>query len=108
MAANDRQLRLLAMGVRTALDYVMIQIVESARTFEQKLDQMVDTGHLSTRQKEMLKTVIDAGSAAAHRGFKPPRDLLEEMLSVMEGVIREHYITRPMLEALRTHIPPRP
>jgi Domain of unknown function (DUF4145) len=96
------------MGVRTALDYVMVQIVDDSRTFEHKLDRMVENGHLSARQKDLLKTVIDAGSAAAHRGFRPARDLLQEMLAVMEGIIREHYITRPMLDTLKTHIPPRP
>jgi hypothetical protein len=56
----------------------------------------------------VFSTVIEAGSVAAHRGFKPPRDLLEHVVTVMEDVIGSHYITGPMLLQLRQHIPPRP
>jgi hypothetical protein len=108
LASNERQSRLLSMGVRAALDHVMIQIVGDTGSFEQKLKLMQEKGHLSDHQRDMLSTVIDAGSAAAHRGFKPPRDLLQEMLVVMESVIRDHYITRPMLAAMKRFIPPKP
>jgi len=107
-ATNDQQFRLLAMGVRAALDNVMTYIVGDLGSFERKLDAMVAQGHLSKDRKEMLSTVIEAGSAAAHRGFKPPRDLLEHMVTAMEDVIGGHYITGPMLQQLRQHIPPRP
>lgn len=107
-ATNDQQFRLLAMGVRAALDNVMTHIVGDLPSFEGKLKAMVEKGHLSADRKEMLETVIDAGSAAAHRGFKPPRDLLQHMVTVMEDVICSHYVTSPMLQQLRQHIPPRP
>ena len=86
----------------------MTYIVGDLGSFERKLDAMVAQGHLSKDRKEMLSTVIEAGSAAAHRGFKPPRDLLEHMVTAMEDVIGGHYITGPMLQQLRQHIPPRP
>jgi hypothetical protein len=107
-ATNDTQVRLLSMGVRTALDYVMVKIIGDVGSFEQKLDKMVADEHLSKRQKENLSIVIDAGSASTHRGFKPSRDLLEEMVTVMEGIIRDHYITGPMLNTAKLQIPPRP
>jgi hypothetical protein len=96
------------MGVRTALDYVMIQIIGDVGGFENKLGEMVAQGHITEKQKKNLSTVIDAASAAAHRGFKPNRDLLEEMVSTMEGIIRDNYVTGPMLQTLTTLIPPRP
>lgn len=107
-AANDKQFRLLAMGVRTALDYTMTSIVGDIGGFERKLEKMVSQGHLTPDQSDMLATTIDAGSAASHRGFKPPKDLLEQMLSVMDMIIRQHYITKPMLARLKVNIPPRP
>jgi Domain of unknown function (DUF4145) len=97
LAANDKQFRLLAMGVRTALDYVMTQIIGDVGDFSQKLREMVAKNHLTAKQTDMLATVIDAASAAAHRGFKPDRPLLQEMLNTMETVIRDHYLTGPML-----------
>jgi hypothetical protein len=108
-ATNDKQVRLLPMGVRSALDYVMTKILGAdLGTFSAKLDEMVKRGHIASRQRDHLETVIDAGSAATHRGFKPAQDLLDEMLTVMESVIRDHYITGPMLKTARTQIPPRP
>jgi hypothetical protein len=107
-AANDNQYRLLAMGVRTALDYVMTQIVGDVGSFEKKLQEMVAKGHLLKKQEEILATVIDAGSAAIHRGFKPNQILLQEMVITMESIIREHYLTGPMLKTLKTLVPPRP
>lgn len=107
-ATNDGQSRLLAMGVRTALDTVMIRIVGDRGSFVKKLAEMTKEGHLSSKQKEMLETVIDAGSASAHRGYKPNRDLLEEMVATMESIIRDHYLTGPILRHMRTLLPPRP
>jgi hypothetical protein len=108
-ATNDGQVRLLSMGVRSALDHVMIKILEGdVGNFDAKLDHMVKRGHLTQKQRENLGIIIDAGSASTHRSFKPPRQLLDEMVTVMEGIVREHYITSPMLATAKTIIPPRP
>jgi hypothetical protein len=108
-ATNDGQVRLLSMGVRSALDHVMIRILGGdVGSFEAKLDQMMERGHLTQKQRENLSIVIDAGSASTHRGFKPSRVLLDEMLTVMESIIRDHYVTGPMLETAKAMIPPRP
>jgi hypothetical protein len=108
LAANDHQVRLLATGVRSALDYVMTKIVGDVGDFPAKLRAMVNAGHLTQKQSEMLDTVIDTGSAAAHRGFKPPKELLQEMMQVMETVIRDHYLTGPLLIQMKSLVPPRP
>jgi hypothetical protein len=108
-ATNLNQVRLLSMGVRSALDHVMDKILGvDMGSFSAKLTEMVKRGHLTSTQKDNLEIVIDAGSASAHRGFKPSQDLLDEMISVMESIIRDHYITGPMLQTAKTLIPPRP
>lgn len=109
LACNDQQVRLLSMGVRSALDHVMTLILGGdVGSFEQKLDAMVTADHLSPNQRENIGVVIDAGSASSHRGFRPARQLVEEMVVVMENIVREHYITGPMMQTARTMIPPRP
>jgi len=107
-AANDHQFRLLAMGVRAVVDNAMVQIVGDIGGFKAKLDEMIARDHLTKQQGDILETVIDAGSAAAHRGFKPPQELLLEMVITMESIIRDHFLTGPMLKAMKTLIPPRP
>jgi len=109
LATNDQQLRLLSMGVRAALDHLMTKMLGGdLGSFEVKLAKMEQRGHLTRQQKQNLETVIDAGSASSHRAFKPPQQLLDEMLVVMETMVREHYFTGPMLATLKAHIPPRP
>ncbi len=107
-AAHDGQQRLLAMGVRAAVDHVMTRVLGDIGGFEQKLDKMVEEKYISEKQKEMLTVVIDAASAAAHRGYRPPFELLRQMVSVMEYMINQYYIAGPMLAALKIQIPPRP
>lgn len=108
-AANDAQLRLLSMGTRTALDHVMTVVLGGDfGSFEDKLSEMVSQGHLTNTQRESLETVIDAGSASSHRGFRPPLQLIQAMLMTMEGIVQNHYITGPMLKTAKAQIPPRP
>ena len=108
-ATNTQQVRLLSIGVRTVLDHVMTRILGGDfSSFDSNLDEMVRQGHLTQRQRNNLSVVIDAGSASTHRSFRPPQDLLEEMVTVMESIIRDHYVTGPMLQTARTIIPPRP
>lgn len=108
-ATNEHQTRLLAMAIRTALDYAMNNIVGDMGGFEEKLQEMVAQGHLSANDQKNLAIVVDAGSATSHRGYKTSdRAHLQEMLTVMENVIRNHYITGPALLAMRKTIPPRP
>ena len=76
--------------------------------FQNKLDKMVNEEKLTRAQAENIKIVIDAGSASSHRGFNPPRELGEEMVIVMEGLVREYYVTGPMLQTARLKILPRP
>ena len=108
-ATHDKQMRLLSMGVRSVLDRMMsLALGSGAKGFKEKLSSMIKEGHLTKKQDDNMEIVIDAGSASTHRGFKPPRELLEEMVIVMEGLVRDHYITGPMLHTARVKIPPRP
>ena len=107
-AANYRHHRLLAMGIRSVMDQVMTRLVGDIGGFEQKLDALVEQKIIAEGQRALFDTVIEGASAAAHRGYKPPWDLLENMLTLMEFIVNQTYISGPMLEAARTHIPPRP
>jgi hypothetical protein len=108
-AANDEQVRLLSMGTRTALDHLMnVMLDGDFGSFEGKLSEMVAKGHLTGKQKEDLETVIDAGSASSHRAFRPPRQLIQAMLVTVEGLVRNHFVTGPMLKTAKSLIPPRP
>lgn len=107
-AADYGHHRLMSMGIRSVMDHVMTYLVKDIGGFEQKLDALVEQKIISEKQRELYDTVIEGGSAAAHRGYKPPWALLENMLELMEYLINHIYISGPMLEAAKVHIPPRP
>lgn len=108
-SANYSQTRLFSMGIRACLDHSMVYILKGDYgSFKDKMTQMVKEGHISARQQDMLETVIDAGSASAHRGYNPNIELLSQMLALLETIIRDLYITSPMLQSLKSHIPPKP
>lgn len=108
-AAHTGQVRLLSMGIRSVLDRMMTMALDgNVSSFREKLKEMVAKGHLAAEQASNIEIIIDAGSASAHRGFKPARELLEEMLNVMESLVRERYISGPMLQTAKVNIPPRP
>jgi hypothetical protein len=107
-AHREGLIRLTAMGVRTLVDMMMVQEIGDIGGFEQKLDKLEKDGVLSLHQKETLATVVDAGSAAGHRGFKPAPALIDAMLDTIELVLKQRYVVAPMIESLKRQIPPRP
>lgn len=108
-ACHEEQTRLLCMGVRTALDHIMVKVLGGDRGgFSTKLKDMISQGHFTKNQGEAIDVIIDAGSASSHRAFKPPVELLRVMVTALEGVIHHHYFASPMLRTAKTTIPPRP
>lgn len=100
--------RLALMGTRTLVDMLLLEEVGDAGTFDAKVKALRDKGVISERNREVLSTVLDAGSAASHRGYKPTRDELEVVMDVVENVLQStHHLTR-VAEDLRKKIPKRP
>lgn len=87
--ALDNDLKVLsAIGVRTSFDIASELLgIDASRTFAQKLDDLVSAGHIGTVDRGRIETLIDAGSASAHRGWKPSEDDINVMLDVLEHFI---------------------
>ena len=70
--ANEEGLyRLATMGVRAALESVMIDKVGDQGRWIQNVDAFEKAGYLSVRERTTLDTIIKAGDAAIHRGWEP-------------------------------------
>lgn len=79
---------LASIGIRTTFDIASELLgVEPELTFAKKLDKLVDLGHIGVVDRERLAALVDAGSASAHRGWKPS----QEDISIMADVL-EHFI----------------
>jgi hypothetical protein len=89
--AND-QYRLAAMGIRAALEQVMIGKVGDLPTFDQKLDAFQDRGYISAVQRDAMRSTLDVGDAAMHRGHRPTEDDLDVALDIVEGVFAPIFV----------------
>ena len=108
ITALEQDLRVLAaIGMRTVFDQASEYLgVEPHKSFDKKLDQLLDEGHIGASEKERLGVFTDAGSAAAHRAWEPDLQQLNTRAKIME-----HFLQSILLKAeagtLKLAIPPR-
>jgi hypothetical protein len=67
---NDSR-RLVAMGIRTVVEIVMIEKVGERNNFKLLVDAFQNAGYLSLRQAGTLDSILEVGHAAIHRGWEP-------------------------------------
>ena len=89
-------------GIRTILDRIIVDKIGDAGIFENKLLKMEQKGLIDSEERDILSTVLDAGSAAAHRGFTPRRQTVEAMLDVIEELLHKMYVAPKRRVALQT------
>ena len=99
--------RLAAMGIRTLVDMVMTERIGDVGTFSAKLNKLQNEGYISRVQRELLERTIDAGNAAAHRGYKPDKVDLESILGIVENLIETIYVHTNQAKAFSKKIPKR-
>ena len=91
--ALDNDLRMLAaIGIRTAYDIASELLgADPALTFAEKLDHLVTSGRIGITDKDRLETMVDAGTASVHRGWRPKADQLNIIMDVLEHFIHEAF-----------------
>lgn len=95
-------------GVRTAFDRITEIIgIDPAITFAEKLSELVRMGFVGQTESDHLGTVVEAGSAAAHRGWKPSQNDIGTALDILEGFIFRTYILRDGADKLKAALPPK-
>lgn len=87
-AQKGNSLILAAVGLRTALDRTAVILkIDPGHTLEDKLEKLIELGYVGGQELEVLKIVIDAGSAAAHRGWSPNDKEFKNLLTALEQFI---------------------
>ncbi len=99
--------RLALMGARTVLDIVLLDKVGDVGAFPQKLEELERQGLVARRSREFLAAALDAGNAAAHRGFQPKADELAHVMDIVENLLQAVYILEHSADALRKATPQR-
>lgn len=107
-ALNNELPVLAAIGMRTVFDTAIeILGIDPGGTFKEKLDAILALGKISTEERKLLDTLIDAGSAAAHRGWKPEDWQLDTMALILEGFLHRAFVLPTRASHLKS-IPAKP
>lgn len=108
-ALQDDSLILATAGARVLLDRAMFLLLGSdVGTFAQKLDMLVEKGMIGREDRDLLAVMTDAGNAAAHRGYRPPREHLETILDTIENLLHRKFVLEPAAASVKAAIPQRP
>lgn len=107
VALQNDQRALAAMGIRALLEQIMIAKVGDNGTFSQNLSEFENKGFVSRMQKERLHTILEAGHAAIHRGYKPSQEDLTVLVDIAEGIVQTIYLHGSRVDDLKKKIPAR-
>ena len=100
---------LAAVGARTVFDRASEFLrVDPALTFGEKLDQLGADGKIGIDEGNILAVLVDAGNAAAHRGWKPSANELSMMVDVLESFLHRSFVVGDGIEKLKASVPPKP
>jgi hypothetical protein len=108
VALQNNLLRLVTMGIRATLDRVMVDKIGDCGNFVNKLDALQKADYLSQRQRNDLEIILEAGHAAAHRGWAPTEQQITTLLDITESLIANIYMHGPRAERLGRQVPMRP
>ena len=105
-ALNAGHRVLAAIGARTALERAMVlNGAEKTSNFKEKRKELRDKGVIGEHEFKTLFTLVDAGSAAAHRGWKPKPEELTTLIDGMEDFLRRTLVLKSAVNAI--NVPPR-
>lgn len=105
LQANARSL--VAMGVRALLEAVMIDKVGDKGGFAKNLDAFQEAGYLSVRQRNTLETILEAGHATIHRGWRPSDNDVTTLMDIAESVVESAYLHEARASKLERAVPRR-
>lgn len=108
IALNQGATILAVIGIRTLLDWAMfIRIGDPKRGFVGKIDAMIKAGKIASGEKSTFLTLVDVGSAAAHRGHDPDFQIFDKVLTATEAFLYREFILPIDAEAVRVATPAR-
>lgn len=109
-SALDNDLCVLAaIAARTVFDRASQLLgVDAADSFKEKLDRLSADGKISGDEKGILHVLVDAGSAAAHSGWRPQVDELSTMIDVVESFLHRSFIVGGGIKKLKASVPAKP
>src|SRR5690606_7633566 len=105
---NDSR-RLAVMGIRAALEVVMIDKVDDQGTIGKNVAAFLKAGYVPPVSHDLFRsTLIEAGHAAMHRSYQPTQEHLEVLLDLTESLIATIYVHPNSAAKVQAKLPKRP
>lgn len=99
---------LAAIGMRTVFDCASQKLgADPNQNFAEKLKELSAGNKISGEEKEMLSVLAEAGSAAAHRGWKPTGDDINGLMRTLENFLERAFVLKHNLRRVKKVIPAR-
>jgi hypothetical protein len=109
LGLDNGLLIMTGIAIRTCIDRATELVeVDPILGFDKKLKALFDDGRIGGTERDILATLIDAGSAAAHRGWQPTDVEIGTMMDVLEQFLHRTFFLREESERIRERVPPRP
>ena len=106
-ALHNDSSRLALMGARTLVDLLMTSEVGDTGPFKRKLVALQTKGVITSKHAEVLEAALDAGSAAAHRAYRPDPDDLNAVMDIVENLLQSVYHLGKLASRLKQTTPRR-
>ncbi len=94
ISVNEQLFILSLTGIRTLLDIYIVSKIGDEGTFKSKLNKLVSEGIITSSKASILEVAIDAGNASAHRGYKPDKETLFQILDIVENLLQSEIVDR--------------
>jgi len=98
---------LAVFGSRTLMDRLIVLTVGDKGNFAKGLQALQDDGKISQHERDIVEPIIQAGHAAAHRGWAPTKAQLKTILDTVEGLIHRLLVLPKLAEELDEAVPSR-
>ena len=97
-----------AIGMRTVFDRASELLgIDPEMPFARKLASLEMDDRITGQEKSVLEVLVEAGSAAAHRGWVPEPHQLDAMMAILEAFIHRAFILPDLGVELGMQVPKR-
>lgn len=83
------------------------KIGDDKGTFTKNLKALEETGVIGRKNREFLAAALDAGSAAAHRGYIPKSEDVDHAMTIVENLLEAAYVLDEAAGSLKRSTPRR-
>lgn len=107
-ALNSNLSSLPTMGLRALLESIVLDHIDDRGTFKGNIEEFVKRGFMTSKQADLVSSVVDTGNAAVHRAYFPNRADILLCVEVVKHLAHGVYILAPQVDEMAAKTPQRP